>query len=741
MSSKVLLQLGFALTLATAPALAQTPTLPIGDEIQVNSYTTGNQRQPVTAALADGTFLVVWQSAGSDHGDTSGSSLQARRYDSSGVPVGDAFLVNSYTSGSQSNPAVAPAADGSFIVAWSSDGSDGDDTSGTSIQGQRFGADGAALGAPFQVNTYTTDDQTSPDIAVDGDGRFTVVWASDGSDNGDSSDESVQGQRFASDGAPLGAQFLVNTYTSSDQTQAKVAATESGDFTVVWRSQGSDNGDGTDASIQAQRFASDGATLGAQFLVNSYTSSNQEFPDVAMTPDGGLIVAWESFGSDNGDTANQSIQLQRFASDGTATGGETLVNTFTTGSQRGPTVSADAAGDFVVTWRSYGSDNGDNSLNSVQAQRFASDGAPVAGQFRVNTVTLNSQTDPAVAVATAGDFFIAWESLFSPDDADGSSVKAQAFAVSAAIGDRVFLDVDADGRQSISDLGAAGVTVHLRDGLGDLVSTTATDADGAFLFQPKIGLGGAADEFFLDVEPGPGQTFTIPGVGDDDTIDSDVDSLGLSPSLTIVAPGGSFLDLDAGLISDGAIVGDRVWSDANFDGVQQIDEVSLAGVTVRLLDQNGTTVDTAVTDADGLYGFSGLVDGTYRLQIDPPQGGVLSDSGIGDEPLLDSDFDPVSLQTALFAYTANTDRRDFDAGVLLPGSAGQVPTVADGDVFRVNSYTEEDQKEPEVASAPDGGFVVVWESRDATLDSSGLSVQGQVFDAGGSSLGVQFQSN
>ena len=52
---------------------------------------------------------------------------------------------------------MAADADGDFVVVWESDGSSGTDTSGDSIQGQRYASDGSTQGAQFQVNTYTTN--------------------------------------------------------------------------------------------------------------------------------------------------------------------------------------------------------------------------------------------------------------------------------------------------------------------------------------------------------------------------------------------------------------------------------------------------------------------------------------------------------------------------------------------------------------------------------------------------------
>ncbi|MFC1849893.1 hypothetical protein ACFL27_06760 [candidate division CSSED10-310 bacterium] len=120
--------------------------------------------------------------------------------------------------------------------------------------------------ADFQVNTYTTDYQSSPALGVDSNGNFVVVWTSNGSNYGDLSDSSIQGQRFTSNGSFINSQFQVNTYTTGSQSGCDVGIDNEGDFVVVWHDL---NGN---YSIQAQRFASDGSYSGSQFQVNEDTS-------------------------------------------------------------------------------------------------------------------------------------------------------------------------------------------------------------------------------------------------------------------------------------------------------------------------------------------------------------------------------------------------------------------------------------------------------------------------------------
>ena len=115
------------------------------------------------------------------------------------------------------------ASNGNFTVVWQSNGSSGTDSSTESTQGQRYAWNGTPLGGQFQVNTYTTSSQTNPVVSSGSDGGFVVVWWSDGSFGTDSSDYSVQGQRYNSNGSHQGVEFQINTFTTNRQKKSAVS--------------------------------------------------------------------------------------------------------------------------------------------------------------------------------------------------------------------------------------------------------------------------------------------------------------------------------------------------------------------------------------------------------------------------------------------------------------------------------------------------------------------------------------
>ena len=626
------------------------------DDVQVNSYTTGNQDFPSVAMDADGDFVVVWTSYGSSGTDSAFFSVQGQRYASNGAAAGGEFQINTYTTGNQVLPSVALDADGDFVVVWQSFGS-ATDPSFYSIQGQRYAADGSTVGGQFQVNTYTTSTQANPSVAIDAAGDFVVVWRSIGSSATDSSSSSVQGQRYASDGSTVGSEFQVNTYITGSQGDPSVAIDADGDFVVVWTSYGSSGTDSSGYSVQSQRFASDGSTVGGELQVNTYTTNRQDTPTVAMDADGDFVIAWE--GNAATDPFYSSILSQRFASDGSTVGGEFQVDTYTTGFQYSPSVALDADGDFIVVWRSPTSSGTDSSISSVQGQRYASDGSSVGGEFQVNTYTTNFQGRPSVAVDADGDFVVVWLSLGSSGtDTSGYSIQARVPPVLCAGLPATIVGTAGD---DPALLGTAGDDVIHGLGGDDVID----GGDGDDVICGGLGnddlTGGDGDDILLDeggddiMAGGPGQDMLMGGSGVDTLNGDDGDDF---------LNGGVDDDVLRGGRDDDMLLGS--WGDDMLEGGPGIDFLNGNG---------GDDVLNGGADDDRLLGRRGNDTLSGSLGNDLLEGGPgndeLSGNG-GHDRLLGGDGDD------LLKGGTDHDNLTGDAGVdVLKGGPGS--DVCDGE--------------------------------------------------------------
>jgi len=150
-----------------------------GSEFRVNTYTGGSQERASVGMDADGNFVVAWDSSfnsNSDHYD-----VWAQRYDSSGVAQGDEFRVNSYTPDFQAWPEVDMDASGNFAVAFTSR-SEGSSPGDLDVFVRRFSSLGAPLETEFRVNTFTAGHQDYSTLAMNGLDHIVVAWNSDGQD-------------------------------------------------------------------------------------------------------------------------------------------------------------------------------------------------------------------------------------------------------------------------------------------------------------------------------------------------------------------------------------------------------------------------------------------------------------------------------------------------------------------------------------------------------------------------------
>lgn len=223
----------------------------------------------------------------------------------------------------------------------------------------------------------------------------------------------------------------------------------------------------------------------------------------------------------------------------------------------------------------------------------------------------------------------------------------------ATLGDRVWRDTDGDGLQDNGELGFAGVTVRLLDTQGHVVATTSTDANGNYQFTGLL-----PGDYRVQVVAPDGYKFTTPDAGGNDAVDSDViwdgagSSTGTSGVITL-APGENDNTVDAGLKVCLVSLGDRIWWDANGNGLQDAGEAGIGGVTVKLIGagadgQLGTaddTVRTTTTDANGAYRFTDVAWGQYKVALAAPDGWQATAADVGANDQIDSDFRAVTTTT------------------------------------------------------------------------------------------------
>lgn len=388
---------------------------PGGPEFQVNTQEVDQQRDPSVAPLTNGGFVVTWTDGGygTNGLDGSYSGVFGQRFDALGNRIGDDFLVNTQTTGHQSDASVTPLADGGFVVAWHAAGQQHGNS--FRIFAQRFDADGKEIGGEFQVNSFIDGNQWTPEAAGLTNGGFVVTWVSTAQDG---SGYGVYGQRYGLDGTALGGEFQIHTLTEYHQEGPTVAGLTGGGFVVAWQSAGQD-GTGNGYGIIGQRYDANGGRLGGEFQANEFAANHQYEPSLAALQDGGFVIAWTSEGQDGSGTG---VYGRRYDANGASVGPEFRINSQIDLDQTEPSVVGLSDGGFLVSWTSMGQD-GDGS--GIFAKRFGADGAPTGEEFQINTYTQDMQAAAAVAPMADGHYAAFWQSM--GQDAEGDGIYGRLF--------------------------------------------------------------------------------------------------------------------------------------------------------------------------------------------------------------------------------------------------------------------------------------------------------------------------
>jgi len=253
------------------------------DEEQVNTTTDSDQQKSTLTALADGGWVVAWVSDGQDG---SAAGIYQQRYGSDGVAVNGEILVNSYTTGEQTDPVATALADGGWVVAWTSTGEDGN-FDGVFLR--RYDAAGEAVGDDVQVNNWTTGQQSSAAITALEDGGWVVVWV----DSAQSSSD-IYSRRYDSDGNAVGDEWQVNVYGTGEQVEPAVTALSDGGYVITWTSAGQD---GNDAGVFQQRFDADGFAYDDKASPIALASAVQGLQDAYI----GFSTSMFAFSDTDGD--------------------------------------------------------------------------------------------------------------------------------------------------------------------------------------------------------------------------------------------------------------------------------------------------------------------------------------------------------------------------------------------------------------------------------------------------------
>ena len=272
-------------------------------EFLAEEVTTDGISEPAVASDAADGFVTVWSRL---------QSVFARQFDGGGFAGGE--LPVAVGSVNLRSPDVGVDAQRGFVVVW--EDSDSDDSG---IWGRIYEESGANPSAIFRVNLVETGRQSEPRVAVAGNGEFVVVWV-----ESILPAVSVKGRRFRRDGTPVGGDFPISPDDGNQHFSVAIDGHADGSFVVVWKRQVPGGtvrrpgleGDGGATRIFSREYQRTARPVDAAFEESSQPGVDTQKAPVVGVGDRLWITAWAAPDAD-GDGIYSRAYLRRaiFADD------------------------------------------------------------------------------------------------------------------------------------------------------------------------------------------------------------------------------------------------------------------------------------------------------------------------------------------------------------------------------------------------------------------------------------------
>jgi len=121
--------------------------------------------------------------------------------------------------------------------------------------------------------------------------------------------------------------------------------------------------------------------------------------------------------------------------------------------------------------------------------------------------------------------------------------------------------------------------------------------------------------------------------------------------------------------NQGVSIGNRVWFDANQNGIQDNGEVGVNDIRVILLNSNGEEISRTTTNNNGEYLFNNIIAGEYTLRFENlATGDEFTTRAVGDNATIDSDVNAQGVSNTITITTNNN--LNIDAGIISHGQDG-----------------------------------------------------------------------
>jgi HEAT repeat protein len=366
------------------------------------------ERDPSVAVDVHGNTVFSWASE-VPGGAQPLNCIRLRRFDQKGQEIGKELRIDALPGDLARNPSVSfQPGHSRFVVVWEG-GAEGEKLR-RRIWARVFDGKGRPVGTQIRVDQIRLRHDYwglpreyfgGPEVSVAPSGDFVVVWRSNGRSSCDRFN--ISARRFSVSGKPLADEFIVNRDRNWSQVNPNVGHDRTGGFVVVWQ-DGRWIGTDEEASvIRGRVYDNEGVEEGHEFVVTPDGRTSVGPPDLAVAPDGSFVCAWR----DGTPGSHPKPLLARsYYPEGWPMGELVTVKPLVTDPVR-PKITLTGTGEFTMIWPDIAEDRLGSS--AIVGRRFSFGGASIGEAISLSPRTCLGVKGPAVATSITGVGVLAWE--------------------------------------------------------------------------------------------------------------------------------------------------------------------------------------------------------------------------------------------------------------------------------------------------------------------------------------------
>ena len=387
--------------------------------------TAANDQYSATVAFDGTNYLVVW----SDLRSGSSYDIYGARVSVEGAVLDPAGIAISIAGGNQTRP--EPVFDGvGYLVVWQ------DERSGPAdIYGARVSVGGNVLDPTGIPISTAANDQSSPDVALDGT-NCLVVW----SDMRGGANADIYGTRVNVEGSVLDTAGIPISTATNNQSTPDIAF-DGKNYLVVW---GDNRNDNYYYDVYGARVTAGGTVLDPSGIVISNAANTQGQPAVAFDGTNYLVVWYDNRSAGYSDVYGARVSLGGSALDTAGIAMSSAAN-----DQYFPAIAFDGT-NYLVVWTDYRSRcfyNGD-----IYGARVSANGSVIDESGIAISTAAYDQLHPAV-VLNGTDYLVVWEDWRSRSNdiygarvsPGGTVLDTAGIAISTAVDDQSYPAIAFDG--------------------------------------------------------------------------------------------------------------------------------------------------------------------------------------------------------------------------------------------------------------------------------------------------------